>query len=91
MLGHETPVFIARRHASFIRHDSDLEEEEHEFFIASVVLALQDARASAHALHVVTGFDNTRVTLAVLMVEHSEEDVGKYFHIPEIVGWGSLG
>src|SRR5205814_613056 len=75
----EMSLLVARRGPVALGEDPDL-EEVNGLARRGIVLAVRDAGARAHALHV-TGSDDRAVPHAVLVLERAVEDVRHDLHV----------
>src|SRR5258706_4548023 len=80
----ETLLFVARRDAANARLDPDL-QEMNGLPLGSVVFAVRDTRARAHALHV-AGPDDRAVAHRIAVCEPALEHVADDFHVAVAMG-----
>src|SRR5439155_24155370 len=80
----DRPLLVARLVAATVRHDPDL-KKMHELALGGIELAVRDARAGAHPLHL-AGPDHRARAEAVPVLQGALEHVADDLHVPMSVG-----
>ena len=78
--GGKVLLLVTRRDPQPVGHDPYL-QEVHQFLARGIELAVGDAAARAHHLHV-AGADHRAGAHRVLVFQRTLQHIGEYFHVP---------